>query len=740
MIKRRIATFFFLVILPCIAAKADEHRIILIGNSITKGTGSSDGLGFRDELYYRLKAIGYPFRFVGDTGAEPLMGHFQGGAYTKNFFPGSGGDGSFDVGPAMDAKKPDIAVIHLGSNDFWLGLQAAPYTEDGGYTFTKNISGRLGRLIDYLVDWHDGTRGTELETIFLCMIIPKAWRHANGIKALNEEIQQMVEDMNNGLVTPVPPGIVHVVDQYTTFNTGTMLSDDGTHPNYVGYRHMADVFREAFRTLPMRLIALSGDRQNALPNTELDTTLSVLVTDDYGNIASPTEVDFSVVDGDAQLLSSSVVITDTSGIASVRVKTGFSDSSTVVAHAGGLIDSLVTFKVFIRPYVQADGIVQYFSGPVPVDDVAIFWVEADSAVALTGTNGSFEIGYLPRHEGITLVPEKEGQANWTQSPVLSWDAALVARHVVGLDSLSDSQKLAADVDGDTVVTMGDALLIARYAVGLSDTQSVAGTWKFNPSFMTWDSLNSDLQQLQFEAILTGDVHGGWSETGQNPETLQVPASYNHDRNRAVFADTVVLPLRLDGVESFIACDFELHFDRQRARLLHIKKTDAGRSFQIQTNDIRGQYTRVGMFSIEPVQGGDDLVWFIFAADDSWDGSDVAIDHMFINGNYLGAWTAVNNRAADTPFTFHLSQNYPNPFNGETVIPFSVDRVSRVRMTLYNVLGKKVTCLLDRDCVPGYYEVRWDGRGSKGNIMPSGVYLVEYRSGRRIMVRKIEKLR
>ena len=740
MTKHRITTLFLLLILPCITAMGDEHRIMLIGDSITKGTGSSDGLGFRDELYYRLQAIGYPFRFVGDTGSDPLKGHFKGGAYTKNFFPGSGGDGSFDVGPAMDAGKPDIAVIHLGSNDFWLPLQAAPYTEDGGLTFSKNISGRLGRLIDYLLDWHDGTKGTELETIFLCMIIPKAWRHANGIKALNEEIQKMVEDMNNGLVTPVPPGIVRVVDQYTSFDTGTMLSDDGTHPNYVGYRHMADVFRDAFRTLPMHLIALSGGGQSALPNTELDTTLSVLVLDDYGNIASSTEVDFSVIDGDAQLLSSSVVVTDTSGIASVSVKTGFSDSSTVMAHAGGLIDSVVTFQVYLRPYVQADGIVQYFSGPVPVDNVAINWSEADSTVAQSGPDGEFAINYLPRHQSITLVPEKMDRVSWSRSPVLSWDAALVARYVVGLDSLSYSQQLAADVDGDSTITMGDALLIARYAVGLIDTLSLVDTWKFNPASMTWDSLNADLQEIQFEAILCGDVHGGWSESGQNPETIPIMASFNYDRKKTVLADTVVLPLHLDETEACMACDFELRYNRQRARLLQIKKTDAGSSFQIQSNDIRNEYTRVGMYSIEPVPGGHDVLWFTFAADESWDGSDVVIDHMYINGNYLGALAAVEQKEVIRPAAFHLSQNYPNPFNGETVIPFSLDRETRVRITLYNILGEKVTRLIDRDYLPGSHEIRWDGRDSRGQNVPSGVYLVEYSTDQRKMVRKIEKLR
>lgn len=69
----------------------------------------------------------------------------------------------------------------------------------------------------------------------------------------------------------------------------------------------------------------------------------------------------------------------------------------------------------------------------------------------------------------------------------------------------------------------------------------------------------------------------------------------------------------------------------------------------------------------------------------------------------------------------LHQNYPNPFNPETTIRFVLPRSGDVRLTVYNVLGQRVTELLHDTRPAGLYEVRWDGRSSSGDQAASGVY-------------------
>jgi photosystem II stability/assembly factor-like uncharacterized protein len=50
--------------------------------------------------------------------------------------------------------------------------------------------------------------------------------------------------------------------------------------------------------------------------------------------------------------------------------------------------------------------------------------------------------------------------------------------------------------------------------------------------------------------------------------------------------------------------------------------------------------------------------------------------------------------------FRLYQNYPNPFNNSTIIEFSVNKVSRVKLTLYDASGKLVKIILDEFMQPG----------------------------------------
>ena len=74
-----------------------------------------------------------------------------------------------------------------------------------------------------------------------------------------------------------------------------------------------------------------------------------------------------------------------------------------------------------------------------------------------------------------------------------------------------------------------------------------------------------------------------------------------------------------------------------------------------------------------------------------------------------------------PTKFELSQNYPNPFNPSTMIRFSVPEASFVNITIYNLLGEKVSNLLNKNVGGGYHEMTWNAAN-----VPSGIYLISVR--------------
>ncbi len=81
-----------------------------------------------------------------------------------------------------------------------------------------------------------------------------------------------------------------------------------------------------------------------------------------------------------------------------------------------------------------------------------------------------------------------------------------------------------------------------------------------------------------------------------------------------------------------------------------------------------------------------------------------------------------------PKQFFLSQNYPNPFNANTQISFALPKSGRTTLEVFNVLGQKISTLVDEYLSAGTKIVNWDGRDDVGMPVPSGIYFYGLRSG------------
>jgi hypothetical protein len=97
----------------------------------------------------------------------------------------------------------------------------------------------------------------------------------------------------------------------------------------------------------------------------------------------------------------------------------------------------------------------------------------------------------------------------------------------------------------------------------------------------------------------------------------------------------------------------------------------------------------------------------------------------------GAWirpisemiTSVEEFSADLPTYFGLDQNYPNPFNPSTTIRFELPRASLVNLTVFDILGRQVSRLVNERRNAGVYEVKFDGSN-----LASGVYFYRLQAG------------
>lgn len=76
----------------------------------------------------------------------------------------------------------------------------------------------------------------------------------------------------------------------------------------------------------------------------------------------------------------------------------------------------------------------------------------------------------------------------------------------------------------------------------------------------------------------------------------------------------------------------------------------------------------------------------------------------------------SSRNKQLPVEYKLYQNYPNPFNPATTIHYELPKVSKVTVTIYNLLGQKVATLVDGVESPGYRSTIWNAQN-----YASGVY-------------------
>ena len=76
-----------------------------------------------------------------------------------------------------------------------------------------------------------------------------------------------------------------------------------------------------------------------------------------------------------------------------------------------------------------------------------------------------------------------------------------------------------------------------------------------------------------------------------------------------------------------------------------------------------------------------------------------------------------------PKRFSLDQNYPNPFNPATRIRYALPEPASARLTIYDVLGREVSVLVDRRQAAGTYEVTFEA-----GDLPSGVYFYRLETG------------
>jgi len=341
------------------------------------------------------------------------------------------------------------------------------------------------------------------------------------------------------------------------------------------------------------------------------------------------------------------------------------------------------------------------------------------ATTSTNTSGVYTFTSIPAgNYTMTITPSDEwGGANST-------DALGILNHFVQSSLLTGMNYAAADVNYSHSINATDAFFVMmRYSELMSSFP--AGDYLYNSDTVI---VNGSQVTNNFLMRCFGDVNGSYLEPTKSGSYVSL--NYNGQLNVPSFTE-FDLPVRISNASEigaislgfnypdewieFIGAETthlnpQVYFSAKEglakiawADLIPMIKNDHETliMLKLKTKDLSGLQ---GSIRLEIASGSE----LANSKAEATSGATLEIPEIF------SGYQSINDPAAGTGLTV-----YPNPVNNHSVIEFSLMKESRVTLSIYNILGNKVTTIADEVFPAGSHSKVLDG-----NLLTPGVYLLK----------------
>ncbi|MCF7802717.1 MAG: T9SS type A sorting domain-containing protein [Candidatus Marinimicrobia bacterium] len=408
-----------------------------------------------------------------------------------------------------------------------------------------------------------------------------------------------------------------------------------------------------------------------------------------GDVVSvPIYVDFPT---DSSYQSAEVSLT---GYQSGLVFSGIDTSNTLPGEAGWSFvanenDGLfISWSAGTEP-ISGSGVLARLEFNVTGESETFIPVSVESAVFDTGKDS-----VVTEDGGVWInAPFAYGDVDGN-GQIQAYDASLILQHLAEMITLTGEDSVAADLTLDQSISSLDASLLMQYGVGLIDS-------------LPYDTTEGQL-------LASGDLQ----LTDQSIEpgiTLSIPLSINDTDNlfgiKGVFEYNPA-HLEFTGVEWSGLADGAISQVQEENGTIIVAMA------KVEALDQSGTLARLRFQVREDFNGGE---------------SSVTLSKLHLNENpvqtnvstaTLTTSTGID-RAGNIPDTYTLRQNHPNPFNPTTTIRYGLPEAAQVMLTVYDLMGRKVTTLADMEQQAGWYTVHWDGTNEEGQSVSAGMYLYRF---------------
>jgi|GEM_PF-2677627 len=392
-------------------------------------------------------------------------------------------------------------------------------------------------------------------------------------------------------------------------------------------------------------------------------------------------------------------------------------------------------SVRVIEFHSISGRVIYYDMLTPLEDIDMKLTGDWTATELTDQNGFYEFENLFPGD-FMICPEREND----DPGVTVSDVVKIRRHLVLLEPFDTPYKyVAADVNESDYVSVADIIKIRRYLAGLEPLPS--GNWSFvdssfsitnenwtdAPECIEFSIWNTDLADSSFIGVRMGDVDVTLG-INSGPPVVEDNVILDLVDVQGSPGDTVVMPLQVQGFVNVAGIELHLEFPVDNIEFVEL------------SSNVISDYT------LNCVNGEIHIIWedidncltlpsnseLLSISFEISPGTNANVPVSFISAyvvNVLG--TDFNVYSSDAfiilipvsiedlpsfPEDFHVQQNYPNPFNASTVIKFELPVSSRVKIKIFDLLGREIENLLSARLESGYHDITWDA----GNH-PSGIY-------------------
>jgi hypothetical protein len=384
------------------------------------------------------------------------------------------------------------------------------------------------------------------------------------------------------------------------------------------------------------------------------------------------------------------------------------------------------------------GHVYYYDPAKKNPDVEIDIVPTDLSLQTTDADGYYRFEYLIP-DTYTLGAIK----NDNDPGVSIADIVKIRRHLAELETFDSPYKMiAADVNNSGSVSVADVIKLRRYLAQLEDLPG--GNWIFIDSAFAIDDSNwsaasqsiivplsgSDVNNASFVGVRIGDVNDTWSPNTMAKSVSSTSATIQVGSASGSKGEMITIPLIVQNRAALAGAELHVAYDISRLRFVRVNSLLPGDIIINSTNGMVHIIWEDINNSINTTDNQTLINLQFVILPDLIDQTDIEITDAELVDKLgtpyqldIKQGRVTRNVPSVSPKDYALERNRPNPFNPITEISFSLPSASEVHLDIYNLMGQRVTRLVNGILEAGSHTYLWDAGDAA-----SGIYFYRLQAG------------